>query len=255
MSSHEQFVDSLALHALGSLQADEQAALKAHLDECATCRRELEGLRGDSALLALSTAGPKPPARSRQRLMEAIAREPRRVEVPARRISWWVFATSFAAAALAVLAAVLWTQNSDLQRQLAAAKAQSGEQQTELQKAHEIVATLTATDAMTVTLVAVKTPPQPQGKVMYVKDRASLIFLASNLPAIPAQKAYELWLIPMNGAPIPAGMFRPNAKGSAMVINPPMAKDVEAKAFAITVEPESGSTTPTMPIVMMGAGE
>ena len=30
---------------------------------------------------------------------------------------------------------------------------------------------------------------------------------------------------------------------------------VEAKAFAITVEPEQGSSTPTMPIVMMGAGE
>jgi hypothetical protein len=30
---------------------------------------------------------------------------------------------------------------------------------------------------------------------------------------------------------------------------------VEAKAFAITVEKEEGSATPTMPIVMMGAGE
>jgi anti-sigma-K factor RskA len=29
---------------------------------------------------------------------------------------------------------------------------------------------------------------------------------------------------------------------------------VEAKAFAITVEPEAGSSSPTMPIVMMGAG-
>jgi hypothetical protein len=30
---------------------------------------------------------------------------------------------------------------------------------------------------------------------------------------------------------------------------------VEAKAFAITVEPESGSSVPTMPILMIGAGE
>jgi anti-sigma-K factor RskA len=30
---------------------------------------------------------------------------------------------------------------------------------------------------------------------------------------------------------------------------------VEAKAFAITVEPESGSSAPTMPILMIGAGE
>jgi anti-sigma-K factor RskA len=39
-----------------------------------------------------------------------------------------------------------------------------------------------------------------------------------------------------------------------MMINPPIPAGVEAKAFAITIEPEGGSTTPTMPIVLMGAG-
>ena len=88
-----------------------------------------------------------------------------------------------------------------------------------------------------------------------MKDRSSLIFLASNMPSLPPQKIYELWLIPKNGAPIPAGNFKPDARGSATVIEPPLPAGVEAKAFAITVEPEQGSSTPTMPIVMMGAGE
>ena len=108
---------------------------------------------------------------------------------------------------------------------------------------------------MRVTLVAAKAPPQPQGKAIYVRDRSSLIFLASNMPAVPSDKIYELWLIPTTGAPIPAGLFKPDAHGSATVINPPLPGNVEAKAFAITVEPEAGSTTPTMPIVMVGAGE
>jgi anti-sigma-K factor RskA len=108
---------------------------------------------------------------------------------------------------------------------------------------------------MRVTLVAAKTPPQPQGKAIYLKDRSSLIFLANNMPVLPAQKAYELWLIPKTGNPIPAGVFKPDAHGSATVVNPPLPAGVEAKAFAITVEPESGSSTPTMPIVMVGAGE
>jgi anti-sigma-K factor RskA len=103
--------------------------------------------------------------------------------------------------------------------------------------------------------VAAKTPPQPQGKAIYVRDRSSLIFLASNFQGLPAQKAYELWLIPTNGAPIPAGVFKPDAHGSATVINPPLPVGVEAKAFAITVEPENGSSVPTMPILMIGAGE
>jgi len=252
MSGHEQFADDLALYALGALEDNERKSLENHLLECASCRRELEKFRGDTALLALSTAGPKPPARARQRLVTAIAREPRR---EARRSKpWWALVPSLAAAALAAIAVFFWMQNSRLQRDVSSLQARTAQQRDELRRAHDIVATLTATDAMTVTLVASKTPPQPQGKVMYVKDRGSLIFLASNMPMPPSQKAYELWLIPMKGAPMPAGMFKPNAGGSAMVINPPIPPGMEAKAFAITVEPEAGSATPTMPIVMIGAG-
>ena len=103
--------------------------------------------------------------------------------------------------------------------------------------------------------MAAQAPPQPQGKAIYMRDRSSLIFLASNMPVLPPQKAYELWLIPTSGAPIPAGVFKPDARGSATVIEPPLPAGIEAKTFAITVEPEQGSSTPTMPIVMAGAGE
>ena len=58
MSGHEQFAEDLSLHALGTLETEERTALEKHLQECPACRRELEMLRGDMALLALSTAGP-----------------------------------------------------------------------------------------------------------------------------------------------------------------------------------------------------
>ncbi|SPE44542.1 conserved hypothetical protein [Candidatus Sulfotelmatobacter sp. SbA7] len=255
MSGHEQFAENLALHALGSLEGEERLALEKHLQECASCRRELESLRGDLALLSLSTAGPKPPARSRERLMAALAREPRRGTTAPPRRSWWVLAPSLAAAALVLLAIFLMRQNSALRQQIAGMDYDAVAQQVELRRAREIVSTLTANDAMRVTLVAAKTPPQPQGKAIYVRDRSSLIFIASNMPAAPPEKAYELWLIPTSGAPIPAGVFRPDAHGSATVVNPPLPAGIEAKAFAITIEPEAGSTTPTMPVVMLGAGE
>ena len=253
MSVHEQFAEDLALHALGVLEGDERVTLERHLDGCADCRRELEQLRGDMALMALSTGGPTPPRRARQRLMDTVAREPRRVTSPASRS--WTLVPWLVAGALAVALVGAWLQNSDLKRQIAGLQNESGQQLAELQRAREVVSTLTASDAMRVTLVAAKTPPQPQGKAIYVRDRSSLIFLASNLPGLPAQKAYELWLIPTSGAPIPAGVFKPDSHGSATMINPPLPAGVQAKAFAITVEPESGSSTPTMPIVMVGAGE
>jgi len=70
MSVHEQFAEDLVLYALGALEGGERASLEKHLDECASCRRELEQLRGDAALLALTTAGPRPPARAKSRLMD-----------------------------------------------------------------------------------------------------------------------------------------------------------------------------------------
>lgn len=253
MTVHGQYSEDLALYALGSLQGEERIALEKHMEECAGCRMELQQLRGDMALMAMSVGGPAPPARARQRLMAAVAREPRMQRVPPR-VAWWTPVRWAAAAALVIATVLLWVKNTDLKNQIAALQDQSSQQQLQLARARDVVATLTATDAMHVTLVAAKTPPQPQGKAIYMRDRSSLIFMANNLPALPAEKAYELWLIPMNGAPIAAGMFKPDARGGAMVINPPLPPNVEAKTFAITIEPEQGSATPTMPIVMMGVG-
>lgn len=254
MMVHEEYADDLALYALGSLEAAEKALLEKHLDECAACRHEVEHLRGDMARLSLSAAGPMPPQRARQRLMDAIKREPRKQAVP-RRASWWAITGWVAAAAMGVAVLILWRDKSALVQEALQLRPFSSQQAHDVEEARKIVETLRSPEAQVVNVTAPKAPPQPQGKAFYVRARSSLIFLASNMPALPPRKAYELWLIPTQGAAIPAGVFKPNQYGNAMVINPPLPPGVQAKAFAITVEPESGSSVPTMPIQMMGAGE
>ena len=187
--------------------------------------------------------------------MDAIRREPRIVKGRKTGRSWWGALGWVTAGVMAAAAFWFWRQSDSMALRMAKLQNQFNAQSIELQKAHEIVATLTAPDAQVVPVVAPNAPPQPQGKAIYVRDRSSLLFIASNLPAPPPQKTYELWLIPTQGAPIPAGVFKPNAHGNATVVNPPLPANVQAKAFAITVEPEGGSITPTLPIVMMGAGE
>ncbi len=258
MSVHEQFAEDLALCALGYLEGDERTVLEKHLEECASCRRELDQLRGDAALLALSTSGPRPPARAQIRLMDAIAKEPRgpSAEVPSRRPrpQWWAAFGWAAAAAMIVVVAVLWNQNTRLKSSVAVLQGLSEQQRFELAQARRIADTLTARDAQHVDVMPVGFKPRPQGKAIYSRHNNGLIFVANNLLPLPTQKAYELWIIPKQGAPIPAGVFKPDAHGGAMVINPPIPAGVEAKAFAITIEPEQGSATPTPPIIMMGAG-
>ena len=257
MSAHEQYADDLALYALDALRGEERARLDEHLATCAACRLELEQLRGDTALLALSATGPRPPQRARQRLLDAVAREPRLPSVAqaSPRRSWWGVLGWAAALAILVLAASLWRENISLQQILASAQSQAAQSTRDLEALRKIAAPILEPEAQRVTLVSAKTPPQPQGKAFYLRNRSSLVFLANNMPPLPPQKAYELWLIPTTGAPIPAGVFKPDAHGSASVVNPPLPAGAEAKAFAITVENEAGSTAPTTPILMMGTGE
>lgn len=253
MNAHEQFAEDLALYALGALTGDERITLEAHLSDCAACRTELEQLRGDAALLAFSTAGPRPPGRSKERLLSAIAKEPR--FVPARREkkrTWWSALEWAAAAAAIVVVLLLVRQNNELQRRLAQAQAGAAGQQQQLQEAKQLLSTLSSAEADRYVLVAGKTPPQPQGRAIYVASSGTLVFLASHMPELPPEKAYELWLIPTSGAPIPAGVFRPNAEGSAAVVRPPLPNGVQAKTFAITVEAKEGSPTPTSQPIMVG---
>lgn len=258
MSQHEQFAEDLALYALNTLEGEERANLEKHLRTCADCRLELEQLRGDGALLALSAVGPRPPARARQRLLDAVAKEAKASPTSGAtspRRSWWGVLGWAATAAVIVFAASLWKENAALRQSLASAGAQAAQSARELEDLRKIAAPIMAPEAQRITLVALKTPPQPQGKAFYLRNRSNLVFVANNMPPLPPQKAYELWLIPAQGSPIPAGMFKPDARGSATVVNPPLPAGMEAKAFAITVENEAGATTPTMPIVMMGTGE
>ncbi|HME36778.1 MAG TPA: anti-sigma factor, partial [Candidatus Sulfotelmatobacter sp.] len=276
MSVHEQFAENLALYALNALEGDDRAVLEKHLATCSECRLELEQLRGDGALLALSTVGPKPPARARQKLLDAVAKEAaesptlrqaqgrlsrsqnaREMGHPsvAPRRSWWGALGWAATVAVIVFAASLWKENTALKQSLASASAQAVQSTRELDNLRRIAAPIIAPEAQHFTLVTVKTPPQPQGKAFYLRKRSSLVFVANNMPSLPPHKAYELWLIPAQGVPVAAGVFKPDAHGSATVVNPPLPAGIEAKGFAITVEDEAGVEHSTQPVMMIGTGE
>jgi anti-sigma-K factor RskA len=257
MNRHDQFAEDLALYAMGALSPEEALDLEKHLQSCADCGRELAEIRGSMALLAASTDGPMPPARSKKRLLDALGQQPRiaaQEPVPTHSSPWWAWTGWAVAAILLVVAGFEAYVNTGLREQLSASGQRLNSQQAELAQAQQIVSTLTASDAQRFTLVSAKVPPQPQAKAIYVRKRASLIFLASNLPALPAAKAYELWLIPTSGAPLPAGVFTPDAHGNAVLVNPPLPAGVEAKTFAITVEPQSGSPAPSSQPILVGTG-
>jgi hypothetical protein len=263
MKDHTQYVDALALYAMNALDDEREAAeLHEHLGSCGECRRELEALRGDMALLALSTSGPKPPLRSRERLIRAIALEPRRAEKPKSRFVLgrlqprWLSLAPMVITVIVLIACValvsenlrLRTTRDRLARELVDTKKQYA-------LAQEVMQMMQDPSLPRMTLVSSKTPPQPQIKTIYQPDKGHVLLMANNLPVLPDDKVYELWLLPANGgAPMPAGTFSPDVKGSTMMMHAMESGGIQAKAFAVTIEPRGGSQTPTMPIQFAPAG-
>ena len=175
--------------------------------------------------MALSASGPKPPSRSRDRLMAAIAKEPRRAQVRRpKRSAWWNTLEWAAAVVAVVIVVLLMRQNTDLRRRVADLETNSTKQDQQLLEAKQLLATLTSPDAARFTLVAGKTPLQPQGKAIYVRSSGTLVFLASNMPAIPPQKTYELWVNPDkwradSSRPFHAGRSRQRSGDQATTAN------------------------------------
>src|SRR5437868_15358924 len=118
MADHDQFAADLVLLALDDLPQTRATELRDHLAGCAACRREFDQLRGDTAVLALSATGSHPPQRSRERLMAAIAKEPRVTRMVQLRPRWWALAPVFAAAVVAIFAILLWAENNSLRNEL-----------------------------------------------------------------------------------------------------------------------------------------
>jgi anti-sigma-K factor RskA len=257
MKTHEQFADDLALYALDELTGTERKELEQHVEACAACRRELQMLRGDLGLLGLASSGPQPPARSKERLMRALAAEPRGVSLPkaepvGERSLWATLVPAFAALALLLVTFVLLHNNSQLKDQIADLGNRNQQQNAELDRANEELRLLSSPDAIHVSLQPQNMPRQPGATAIFSPSQKRMMFLASNLAPVPAGKAYELWIIPVVGAPIPAGVFKPDNHGNAMMMGDKMPGGVEAKAFAITIENEAGSDKPTSPILLMG---
>jgi hypothetical protein len=76
-------------------------------------------------------------------------------------------------------------------------------------------------------------------------NRTGFVFVGSQMPGLPANSTFELWLVPANGAPQAAGLFRPDAEGDSVHAVSEQVNVAQIKAVAVTVEPREGSKSPT----------
>jgi anti-sigma-K factor RskA len=121
--------------------------------------------------------------------------------------------------------------------------------QTELNKQKEMAAgmskdmdVVTDKNAMPVVLKGTPHAPDALAKIFWMKNTGEVYVNPTNLPEPTAGKQYQLWAI-VDGKPVDAGMIS-TQKGLYKIQK--MKSFGRAEAFAITLEKEGGSPTPSM---------
>lgn len=165
--------------------------------------------------------------------------------------SWWNWVLAPAAVALALVSFGLSWQNrritAELQREHRAAETFVHDRE----QIEKLVNMLAAPDTVTVKLAGAGDAASTGGVVKYNAKMGVMVYSAE-LPALPADKSYQLWLLPVKGSPISGGLIGPggHAWGNLWTADAPV--NTEANTFVVTIEPVGGMAQPTGPKVLSG---
>jgi hypothetical protein len=242
--------------ALGALDPDEAAFLRAHLTACPRPHPELR----DAVELASAIGGawPEqdvPSAQLRARLLTAARSEASALANPrgrhASRRTWWrpvaAGATTLAIAASLALA-VQVGENGALRDQLAEARSQLATIGTDLDTAEAWIERAVTTGADAFFMSGTGQGAEASFMLVVEADAAGAVLLMSGLPDLAPGQTYELW-VERDGAVVGVGTFEPDERGLAAVTIDASLGGI--RQAMITIEPDGGSDTPTQGDVIM----
>lgn len=244
--SHHELEELLGAYALDAVAPEEADAVEVHLRECPRCRAEVVAHREVAASLA--QVGSVAPAGVWERIAGSLEEAPPQLDMarvvalrpsrePVRPRQWAVTAASIAAAA-ALVSGVLGVKLVDQDRRLrtltAAVEAKSLES--------TALSALVDSSARRVQLKALD--DKLLGEAVMLADGTGYL-LKSNLPALPADRTYQLWAV-VGDARISLGILGRQPAVAAFKAA------AEVRALAITDEVAGGVTSTDKPPVVLG---
>jgi anti-sigma-K factor RskA len=286
----DRFVELAPDYALGLLEGEELESFERHLAAgCSAC--EVELARMDSVGDALAYAVPLTPAPEhlRERVLAAVdadlAEEKARAKVstapsqaprpshapeiaPTYEPAPWpppkppvappkppgIFSRLAPALAFAgILAAALTGAYAfKLRQQLAYVRADLERVQAENQALARVMDVVNSPKLRIVALGGQAPSPTSQAHVLWSPESKKAVFYAYGLPAPPAGKDYQLWVIE-GDTKRSEGVFPVDAQGTATHVLPEVPEPSGIGAFAVTLEPAGGVPQPTGAIYLLGA--
>lgn len=272
----------LSAYALGALEAEETRELEAYVAAHEDLRAELDVWSETTAMLAFAAPAAEPSPKARDNILTSVralkasksldqekeqitalkekaqAQQSNIIPFPVAQMkkSWnaiQIITALAASVVIAFLAFLVWSySDSDKKRQneIADLKNRMDQAQKQLEQEREFKKLFESPETNIVTLKGTEAAPNAQAHFAYNRSMGKAYLTASNLPPVPAGKAYQIWFIEAGKPPVPGKTFRPDADGRAELRDQIPQQGLNASVFAVTVENEQGATTPTLPIQM-----
>jgi len=224
------------LYALDALEGDELARFEAYLQTHPEAQDEVDGFRSTAARLASTRSAPAP-AQLRANVLGSLSdvrQDPPQLDVARARRRRATLQRVAGVAAAIVLVVAAGVGGFAL-----GADDGAGTDET----AEGISSILAESDA---SLTALAGDGDLSATLVYSASSGRAVVVAQELPGPPDGQTYELWQV-RDGEAVSAGLFVPDDGVVRTGVDADLAS---GDTVAVTIEPEGGSATPTMPIVM-----
>ncbi len=238
---HEVIESLIPAYAVGAADPAERTEIERHLPGCASCRAQLAAYEELCAALLYTVPQAAAPERLyadlAQRMAPASASKAPAARPAARRWRWPAPALAAAALVLLVASNLFWFNRLNRVQQDLATQA--------------TVVAMLAQHPKELGLNAEPAVPAARGDFYYDPQGKTGVLRVSGLPAVPPDKAYQLWLI-RGGQRDSGGLFRVDPGGAGMLVVAADRPLAQYNALGITLEPARGSPGPTTPRLLGG---
>ena len=273
-NDHNRFIGLCLPYSLGKLNPRNRHFFEKHLKAgCEICNKELAEIYEAMSVMPLALPQKSAPSSLRNKVLAAArtgkispelkqerGRSERRTEqrqpqttapvtmrqsAPSASWPWFGYAVVFTAVVI-VVALGLYT-NSLISR------LDSQEQQivaltNDVQAKEELLNILQAPRIDMVFMSGTTTSPSGYGKIIWDTEKKVAIFQVANLPMVPSDKDYQLWII-KDSVTVSAGVFavqdERERENYFKVLSLDVAQRSDVDAFAVTLEPKGGLPQPS----------
>ncbi|HYL64366.1 MAG TPA: anti-sigma factor [Candidatus Methylomirabilis sp.] len=266
MSNGDHFRELIEAYALGALDAEDRAALDAHLVAgCADCAKALEEARWLVSQLAYAAPDAAPSDMLKGRLMQQVRAEGKHTETQSKPhmltaknvIPAWLWA---AVAALLVFSVYSTWNMRRLQEDIRKTNDRAAELVAEREKAEQQLAiakreAMILMDPSSHKIALWGEHAHPETLEAKWHAQLGLCVMGDKVPMPSANRVLQVWFIPKSkdAKPMPSKMVRPDTDGKlVLLIAAPPESMENTKAIAITEEPAGGSPWPTSAPIWSG---